>query len=308
MDTVQSMRVVLAIVEHGSLTAAAEKLDVSLPTVVRVLAATEQHLGVRLFERTTRQVRITEEGRLYADVCRTVTREIDDIEDVFRDKESEPSGNLSITAPLLFGRLHVAPVLNGFMNRYPKVSVTLNLVDRVTDLMEEGIDVAVRIGHVTASDLVVSRVGQVRRYLCASPTLLAELKTIKTPDDLSAAPFIRFSGMNVGTQLILQDKGKPVSVKMTNVRMATNSGDAAIAACLSGVAVGFFLSYQVQALIDEGTLVRVLVDYQPEPLPVSLVYLPSRRLSIRSRAFIAWAKDQLGERLVRFADKTGRGD
>jgi DNA-binding transcriptional LysR family regulator len=301
MDTVQSMRVVLAIVEYGSLTAASEKLDVSLPTVVRVLAATEQHLGVRLFERTTRQVRITEEGRLYADVCRTVTREIGDIEDVFRDKESEPSGNLTITAPVLFGRLHVAPVLNGFMTRYPKVAVTLNLIDRVTDLLEEGIDIAVRIGHVTASDLVVSKVGQVRRYLCASPTLLAELKTIKTPQDLSSAPFIRLGGVMVGGLLMLQDKGKPLPVKMTQVRMVTNNGDAAIAACLAGVGIGFFLSYQVQELIDQGKLERVLVDYQPDSLPVSLVYLPSRRVSIRSRAFIAWGKDQLGERLVRFA-------
>lgn len=301
MDTVQSMRVVLAIIEHGSLTAAAEKLEVSLPTVVRLLAATEQHLGVRLFERTTRQVRITEEGRLYADVCRTVTREIGDIEDVFRDKESEPSGNLTITAPVLFGRLHVAPVLNGFMTRYPKVAVTLNLVDRVTDLLEEGIDIAVRIGQVTAPDLVVSKVGQVRRYLCASPQLLAELKTLKTPDDLSGVPFIRLGGVVVGGLLMLQDKGKPVPVKMTQVRMVTNNGDAAISACLAGVGIGFFLSYQVQELIDEGKLERVLVDYLPEPLPVSLVYLPSRRVSIRSRAFIAWAKDQLGERLVRFA-------
>ncbi|WP_397448817.1 LysR substrate-binding domain-containing protein [Pseudomonas sp. NA-150] len=301
MDTVQAMRVVLAIVEQGSLTAAAELLGVSLPTVVRVLASTEQHLGVRLFERTTRQVRITEEGRLYAEVCRTVTREIGDIEDVFRDKESEPSGNLTITAPILFGSLHVAPVLSGFLVRYPNVSVTLNLIDRVADLLEEGIDIAVRIGHVTAQDLVVSRVGQVRRYLCASPALLAQLKTINTPEALGSAPFIRLGGLVLGMQLMLQDKGKPLPVKMSNVRMTTNNGDAAITACLAGVGIGFFLSYQVQDLIDEGKLQRVLIDYQPEPLPVSLVYLPSRRVSSRSRAFIAWAKEQLGERLVRFA-------
>jgi DNA-binding transcriptional LysR family regulator len=301
MDTVQAMRVVLAIIEQGSLTAASEKLDVSLPTVVRVLAATEQHLGVRLFERTTRHVRITEEGKLYADVCRTVIREIGDIEDVFRDKESEPSGPLSITAPVLFGRHHVAPVLNGFMARYPKVTVNLSLIDRVTDLLEEGIDVAVRIGHVTAPDLVVSRVGQVRRYLCASPALLAELRTIKTPDDLNGAPFICLAGVLGGTQLMLQENGKPLSVKITNVRMTTNNGDTAISACLSGLGIGFFLSYQVQDLIDAGQLERVLINYQPEPLPVSLVYLPSRRVSIRSRAFIAWAKVKLGERLIRFA-------
>ncbi|MDY7560965.1 LysR family transcriptional regulator [Pseudomonas sp. 10B1] len=301
MDTMQSMRVVLGIVDHGSLTAAAEKLDVSLPTVVRVLASIEQHLGVRLFERTTRQVRITEEGRLYAEVCRTVIREIGHIEDVFRDRESEPSGALNITAPVLFGRLHVAPVLNGFMTRFPNVTVTLNLIDRVTDLLEEGIDIAVRIGHVSAPDLVVVRVGQVRRYLCASPTLLAILRTIKSPADLANAPFIRLGGLVSGAQLTLQDHGKPVTVKMNNIRMTTNNGDAAISACLSGVGVGFFLSYQVQQLIDEGKLERVLIDYQPEPLPVSLVYLPSRRVSIRSRAFITWSKEKLGERLNEFA-------
>ena len=300
MDSIQSMRVVLGIVDHGSLTAAAEKLEVSLPTVVRVLASIEHHLGVRLFERTTRQVRLTEEGRLYAEVCRTVIREIGHIEDVFHEKESEPSGALNITAPVLFGRLHVAPMLNGFMTRFPNVTVTLNLIDRVTDLLEEGIDIAVRIGHVTAPDLVVAKVGQVRRYLCASPALLAVLKTIKTPADLGCAPFIRMGGGVPGAQLTLQEHGKPLKVKMSNIKMTTNNADAAISACLSGVGVGFFLSYQVQALLDDGALQRLLIDYQPEPLPVSLVYLPARRVSICSRAFISWAKEKLGERLVRF--------
>lgn len=298
MDHFQAMRTVLAIAEQGSLTAAAAGLEVSLPTVVRVLAAAERRLGVRLFDRTTRQVRLTEEGSLYVEVCRRVLGDVAEIEDALRDRRSEPTGTLAITAPALFGRLHVAPVLNGFLAAYPGVDAKLLLLDRVVDLIEEGIDVAVRIGHGIPPDLVAVPVGQVRRQLCAAPALLAGLPPMESPQVLAAAPFVRHTGLVPGSQLVLRRAGEAQSFKPSRVRLSTNSGDAAIAACRAGLGVGVFLSYQVEAAIAAGELRSVLDAWEPEPWPVCLVYPPSRRLSARSRAFIGWAKQQLAERLV----------
>lgn len=298
MDTLQAMRLVLAIAEQGSLTAAAEKLGTSLPTAVRVLAATEQHLGVRLFERTTRQVRITEEGRRYAESARAVLREIETVEDVFRDKSREPSGELVISAPVLFGQYHVMPCVSSFMKQYPKVTVTLILLDRVTDLIEEGIDIAVRIASVISPDLVATPVGQVRRYLCASPDLLANLPPLVQPGDISDVPFIQHSALVVGAHVILQDGNKPLAIKMNNVRMKTNSAAGTIAACIEGLGLGMVLSYQVRDAIADDKLRIVLREFLPPPVPVSLVYMPSRRNSLRSQAFIKWAKEAISQRLA----------
>ena len=297
VDTLQAMRVVIAIAEHGSLTTAARHLDTSLPTVVRVLAATEQHLGVRLFERTTRQVRITEEGRLYLETSRSVLREIDAVEDVLRDRESEPSGHLVVCAPVLFGQYHVAPVLNAFMARYPHVNVTLTLLDRITDLVEEGIDVALRIGPVVAPDLVVTPIGHVRRCLCASPAFLASVPPINEPDDIKSLPFLQHRVLLPSTQVQLQDDGTPFTLKMNNVRMKTNTAGAVISACLDDLGLGMLLSYQIDELVAAGKLQLVLERYLPPPIPVSLVYLPSRRASVRTRTFINWAREKITERL-----------
>jgi DNA-binding transcriptional LysR family regulator len=297
MDTLQAMRLVLAIAEQGSLTAAAQKLGTSLPTVVRVLAATEQHLGVRLFERTTRQVRITEEGRRYAESARAVLREIETVEDVFRDKDREPSGELVISAPVLFGQYHVMPCLSSFMKQFPKVTVTLILLDRVTDLIEEGIDIAVRIAPIVTPDLVVTPLGQVRRYLVASPELLASLPPIEQPADISDVPFIQHSALVLGAQVVLEERNKPMVIKMNNVRMKTNSAAGTIAACIDGLGLGMVLSYQVRDAIADDRLRVVLRDFLPPPVPVSLVYMPSRRNSVRSQAFIKWAREAISQRL-----------
>lgn len=293
MDTIQSMRAILAIADKGSLTAAANFLETSPPTVVRVLAATEQHLGVRLFDRTTRKVRLTEEGVLYVETCRHVLGEIVQLEDALRDRRSEPVGTLVITAPVLFGRLHVSPVLNRFLLQNPRVSAKLLLLDRVVDLVEEGIDIAVRIGPVDALDLVVTHVGSVRQCICAAPTMLDALPLIKTPNELTHVPFIQNLGLMPNSYMTLRSPSGAHEVRPACIRLTTNHADAAIAACCDGFGVGIFLSYQVQDAISAGKLRMILCEYEPEPLPISLVYSPSRRLSARTRAFIASAKEEL---------------
>lgn len=297
MDTIQQMRLVLAIAEYGSLTAAANHLDTSLPTVVRILASTEQHLGVRLFDRTTRRLRITEEGALYIESCRRILSEITDIEDALRDRRSEPVGNLIVTAPVLFGRLHVSPVVNAFLLQYPNVSAKLLLIDRVIDLVEEGIDLAVRIGAVSSLDLVVTPVGSVRRCVCASPSFLSTHAEIKNPNDLADIPFIQHLGLMRGNHIKFGSAHANKDVALSKIRLSTNHSDAAIAGCVNGLGAGLLLSYQIQDQIAAGLLNIILDKFEPEPLPVSLVYSPSRRLSARTRTFIAWAKQQLSARL-----------
>ena len=297
MNTLQHMRVVLAIAEKGSLTAAANHLDTSLPTVVRILATIEQHLGVRLFDRTTRRVHITEEGALYVESCRRILGELSDLEDVLRDRQTEPAGTLVVTAPVLFGRLHVSPIVNTFLLQYPKISAKLLLIDRVVDLVEEGIDLAVRIGAVNSVDMVVTPVGSVRRCVCATPAFLKAHAKIETPDHLADIPFIQYFGLMHSHQITFGAAPGGKVVTPTNIRLSTNHGDVAIAGCLDGLGAGLFLSYQIQDLVAAGQLKIILDKYEPEPLPVALVYSPSRRLSARTRTFIAWAKRHLSDRV-----------
>lgn len=297
MDKLNSMRVAVAIADTGSLTGAAALLDTSLPTVVRVLAATEQALSVRLFERTTRQVRITEEGKLFVEAGKRILNEVAEIEDALQDRRIEPVGLLSITAPVLFGRMHVAPMLNAFLRQYHEVAARLILLDRVVDLVEEGIDVAVRIGHVNMPDMVVTPLGTVRRCLCASPMLLEALPPIESPEDLRKAPFVRTTGLMPNDRLMFESKGVLQEVDLANIRMTTNQVDVGVAACINGLGIGVFLSYQVQEAVATGQLRIILETCEPSPLPVSLVYSPTKRISARARAFINWAKHHLGERL-----------
>lgn len=297
MDKLQSMQVAIAIADAGSLTGAAASLNTSLPTVVRVLADAEKTLGVRLFERTTRKVRITEEGRLYVEGSRQILTEVAEIEDSLLERRTEPIGLLNITAPVLFGRLHVAPVLSAFLNQHQEVSAKLMLIDRVVDLVEEGIDVAVRIGPVANLDLVATQVGSVRRCLCASPSLLDAIEPIRKPGDLAHVPFIRVLGLMPDNRLTFQSKGVVQEIEMATIRMTTNHADAAVISCSEGLGIGMFLSYQIQEAVASGQLRLILENFEPEPLPVSLVYSPTKRVSARTRTFVAWAKQHLGERL-----------
>lgn len=299
MDLIQQMRVVVAIAERGSLTSAADYLGTSSPTVVRILAAAERRLGARLFDRTTRRVHITDEGLLYVDSCRRVLDEVAGIEDILRDRRTEPVGALSISAPVLFGRLHVSPVVNQFLLHHPKVTARLMLLDRVVDLTEEGVDVAIRIGPIKDHGLVAATLGYVRRQVCATPAFLSGHSPIETPVCLADVPFIQTLGLMPGNQIAFGIPNGISEVKIQNIRLSTSHADTAIAACLDGLGVGVFLSYQIQHAVAAGLLRVILPEHEPEPLPVSLVYAPSRRLSIRAQAFIGWAKKELGARLMR---------
>ena len=172
MDKLLAMNTFVHIVEKGSLTAAAEALDKSLPSVVRTLAMLEEALDARLLNRSTRRIALTDEGRRYLERCRQILADIDEAEDELSSHQSEPRGHINVTAPVMFGKMHVAPAITAFLQRYERTQVDLQLLDRPVNLIEEGIDVAIRIGHLSESSMIAKPVGEIRRVLCASPDYL----------------------------------------------------------------------------------------------------------------------------------------
>jgi len=291
MDKLRAMQTFVRIVETGSLTRAAEAMDTSLPSVVRTLAALEAALGVRLLNRTTRRLSLTDEGREYHERCRRVQAEIDEAEAALSSRRVAPRGRLRVTASVLFGRLRVAPVVHAFLATYPDVSVELMLLDRVVDLVDEGIDVGVRIAALPESSLVALPLGDTRRIVCASPGYLARHGTPRTPRDLARHRCIAFSGLgSVGEWSFGGRVRDRVAIRPV---LSTNQVDAAIDACLQGTGCGQFLSYQMQAHVDARRVRRLLAAYEPPPVPIHLVYPHARVLSANVRAFVDFALPKL---------------
>lgn len=297
MDKLRAMAVFVRIVDAGSLSAAADQLDTSLASVVRSLAALEKALGVRLLNRTTRRIALTDEGREYFERCRQVLAQVEEAEAALSARQITPAGRLAITAPVMFGRLHVEPVLTDFLSVYPEVRAELLLLDRIVDLLEEGLDLAIRIGVPAESSLVAIPLGQTRRVLCASPDYLARYGTPATPADLAGHRGIRFTGLSSGTEWEFSAGGKILRAAVAEA-FATNQVDAALNACTKGLGCGRFLSYQCRDLIAAGKLVTVLTDFDPPAAPVNLTYPHSRLLSSRVRAFVDWAVPHLRARLA----------
>jgi len=298
MDKLQAMSVFAEIAERGSLTAAAEALGKSLPSVVRILAGLEEALQVRLFNRTTRRIALTEEGQLYLERCRKILGDIEEAERVLVQDRVEPSGTITLTAPVRFGEMHVAPALERFLKQHTKMQVNLLLLDRVVNLLDEGIDVAVRIAHLGDSSLIAKPLGEIRQVVCASPTLLAESGRPQRPEELSALPCVRFTGISAASTWHFEDHGKRFAVHV-NGRLLCNQVGASVDACVAGLGFGAFLSYQVMPRVERGELEIVLADFEPAATPLSLVYPHSRLVSNRVRVFVDWMARQLQEPLRR---------
>lgn len=296
MDKLHAMTTFVQIAEQGSLTAAAEVLDKSLPSVVRVLASLEDSLHVRLFNRTTRRIALTEEGRLYLDQCRKILADVEEAERSLGQHQSELQGLITVTAPVRFGEMHVAPAVSAFLKRYPKTRVNLTLHDRLVDLMEEGVDIAVRIAHLPDSSLIAKPVSSVRQVVCASPALLEQVGVPEQPDELTGSPCVQFTGMSSSPEweFVRAEQQQVVPIKSI---LTCNQVGASLHACLSGVGFGRFLCYQAAPYVKEGQLVKVLSDYEPPALPLSLVYPHARLLSARVRAMVDWLASSLANSL-----------
>lgn len=283
MDKLRAITSFVRIVERGSLTAAAEDIGVSLPSMVRMLAALERELGVTLLNRTTRRMHLTDAGREYVEQCRVILSHLQDAEAKLHARRAEPRGKLAVTASVLFGSRYVAPLMNEFVQRHADVSGELMFVDRVVNLVEEGLDAAVRIGHLGDSSLVAVPLGSVRRVICASPAYVGERGSPRRPTDVQAHRCIRFTGLAPFPEW--RFRSSPRKVAITSV-LTCNQPDVAIDACVRGLGLGLFLSYMVAPLVHAGRLKYVLEEFEPEPLPIQLVYPHSRAVSPTVRAFV----------------------
>jgi DNA-binding transcriptional LysR family regulator len=292
MDKLRSMAMFVRIAEQRSLTRAARELRTSLPTVVRTLAALEAELGLRLVNRTTRRLALTEEGNEYAMHCRAVLASIAEGEQRLSDRRFVARGRVVVTAPGPFGSRFVVPAIADFLAAQPAVDVELLLLDRVVDLLEEGVDLAVRIGHLPDSSLVAVRVGATRRVICASPRYLAEHGRPKRPNDLARHACLRFIGSGSWRDWELRH-GTRTRRLAVDGRIDCNHRDAQIFACERGFGLGQFLDYQVADALREGRLERVLEPYEPAPLPIHVVYPNSRHASARVRALSSFLVERL---------------
>lgn len=292
MDTLAAMRAFVAIVDAGSLTAAAAVLDRAPPSMVRTLAVLEEHLGARLLTRTTRRMSLTDEGRLYLERCRRILADVEEAEREVMDRDAEPRGQLRVTAPVLFGTRHVAPAMAELAKRHPGLRVELVLLDRVVDLVDEGIDVGIRIGRLPDSSLVLVPVGEVRRVVVASPASLRRHGVPRHPAELAALPCVEFRGL--GRWTFVED-GRELDVRVSGA-FACNQAAVVVQACAAGLGFGRLLSYQVEPEVRAGELRVVLEAFEPPPLPVQIVYPGTRLPSARLRAFVGFIKEQLRAR------------
>ena len=296
MDKLKSLQTFVRIAELGSLTAAAAALGTSLPSVVRQLAALEAHLGTRLFQRTTRRVSLTAEGRAYLARCRDALALLAEADAELQAEGQECRGHLVVTAPVLFGEMHVAGLLARFGMQHPEVSAELLLLDRYVSLVEEGVDVGIRIGELADSSLVALPLGQVRPMIVASPAWLKGHGTPREPEALRRLECISYSGEREG-DWVLSHAGRRLRVPVQG-RLRFNHPGAALRACEEGAGIGLVLSSQVRDSIAAGRLRPVLGAYHPPPQPVQLVLPQSRLLPARTRAFVEMAKKQLGSVLA----------
>ncbi|CAD5298945.1 LysR family transcriptional regulator [Bosea sp. 62] len=297
MDRLDAMAVLLAVVEAGSLSAAARKLRMPLATVSRKIADLEMHLRARLMLRTRRGTELTEAGLAYLEASKRILEQVEEAERIAAGEYSAPRGELRLTASTLFGQRHVMPVALAFLEQNPEISLRLHLEDRQINLIDEHIDVAVRIGHLDAGGLIATKVGEVRRVICASPAYLDRRGRPRTPEDLGAHDGISFRGFSVTPEWRYRGDN-PALGEEPRARLSVNSTVAAIDAALAGFGLVRVLSYQVEDELRQGTLEAVLDDFAPAPLPVSLAYAEGGLRSLKVRAFLDWAAPRLRARLV----------
>ncbi len=291
MDRLDELTVLVAVLDAGSLAAASRRLRRSPPSVTRALAALEDRVGARLVERTTRRLTATEAGRTLAGQARAV---LAGYAEAVRDASEAPlRGTVRVTAPAVFGRRHVTPLVIAFLDAHPAVAVDLMLTDRNLDLIEEGLDAAVRIGPLADSSLVARRVGEVRRVLVASPGYLAAHGTPRTPGDLARHDTIVSSSRPVPVEWRFKEGARGRVVRLAP-RLLVNEVEAALVGARMGRGIAMALSYQVADDLAAGLLVRLLPDHEPPPLPVQLVRLGGRHMAPRVRAFLDHAAWHLG--------------
>jgi DNA-binding transcriptional LysR family regulator len=285
MDRLDAMQAFVTVVDLKGFAPAARKLGLSPSGVTRLIAALENRLGARLLQRTTRSVALTDAGARYLERARRILADVDEAEIMAEGERARPSGRLVVSAPVGFGRLHVSPVMNTYLKRYRDVSAELRLEDRMVNLVEEGADLAVRIGHLADSSLVARHIGEMRRIIVASPGYLKSRGEPRKPQDIATHDTIQFGANSASADWRFVEGGNEVRLNYAP-RLSTNSADAAIQYAEAGGGLTRVLAYQAADAIKRGRLKVVLTKFSPPPLPIHIVYPTSRLLSAKVRAFI----------------------
>jgi DNA-binding transcriptional LysR family regulator len=286
VDRLDTLSVFVAVADQGSFVAAARRLGRSPAAVTRAVASLEDRLATRLLTRTTRAVALTEAGHRYLDQARRALAEFAELEAVVATSQAAPSGPLTVTAPEMFGRMHVLPIVLDFMRDYPQVDVSLLLLNRVVSFVDEGVDLGIRIAQLADSSLRAIRIGSVRSVLCASPAYLAAAGTPAGPGDLLGHSTIAVTGSRPMPDRWSFGDGASEFTVQVRPRLAVSTVQAALDAAVAGGGIARVVSYQSAPLEAAGTLRRILTDYEPPPIPIQLVHPAGRHLPLKTRLFL----------------------
>jgi DNA-binding transcriptional LysR family regulator len=301
MDKLESIKVFVAVAREGGFSAAARALGLPLPTVSRKVADLEASLGVRLFERSTRQVVLTDAAAPYFEACRRVLDDLREADEIVTGEFRAPRGEMTVTAPVGFGRQHLQPVVAEFLRAYPEIDMQLMLVDRLVDLLDEQVDVAVRISELPDSSLVARCVGAIRMVVCAGPDYLRARGTPSHPGELVGHDCISWASLGPRKAWLFCAAGAQVMFPI-RPRLTTTLPESAVEAAVAGLGLAQITSYQAEAGVRSGTLVPVLREFETAPTPVNLVHPGGRRVPQKLRAFIDFAAPRLAARLKALAE------
>jgi DNA-binding transcriptional LysR family regulator len=298
MDRFDAMSLVVAAAEAGSLSAAARRLKTPLATVSRKVSELEARLGARVFIRSARRLSLTDAGQDYVAACKRILDDVGEAERAAAGEYRAPRGDLVITAPVVFGRLHALPVVTEFLRAFPDIDVRLTLADRLLDLVEDRVDLAIRIGPLPDSGLIATRLGALRRIVCASPSYFAAHGEPSTPEDLARHDCVTFEGLGAPAVWTFA-RGKSDIAIVVRSRLIVTTAEAAVDAAAAGVGVTRVFSYQAVQAAQEGALKVALSAFEPPPWPVSLVHADRSLTPLKLRAFLDFATPRLKDRLSR---------
>ena len=285
MDRFQEMKVLLAVAEADSFVAGAKLLGMSAPSVTRVIAGLENRLGTLLLARSTRSLRLTEAGRRYVEDCKRILQDLEEAEELATGSSIRARGHLAVTASVMFGELFLIPLITEYLALHPEVAINALLVDRVVNMVEEGLDVAIRIGQLPDNGLQALRVGQIRPVVCAAPAFLDQVGRPTVPNEVLAAPIVMSSASGLLTDWQFEVAGNAITLH-PKPRLVVSSNQAAINAARMGWGFTRVLSYQVAELVSKGELEIVLSAFETTPLPVHVVYQGGKRVSAKVRTFV----------------------
>jgi DNA-binding transcriptional LysR family regulator len=297
MDRLEAMSVIIAVTETGSISAASRRLKSPVATVSRKVAELECRLNAQLFQRTSRRMTLTDAGRLYIDACKRIIEQVDDAEREVSGEYRIPRGELAVTSPWGLGHTHLLPLAVEFLGAYPDISLRLMLTDRVVNTTEENIDIAIRVGSLPDSNMIATRIGSIRIVVCGSPSYLTTHGQPKQLSDLAKHACITIDD-HVPPSAWKFVRGSRARVAPIKSRLCVNTSEAAVLAAIEGAGLARVMSYKMDAAKRAGKLAIVLEEFEPEPLPVHIIYTPRKPVPLKLRAFLNWMNPRLKARLT----------